>query len=102
MLRTDRVPVQKGFGLGFPGLRRRGRSIKVRILDGGHEVDSFEVSSLDALRSELKAIQPYLPRRAVLIQFQGVQEESLPLGINRIRREVDLGNLNAALSFLAA
>lgn len=74
----------------------------MRILDGGHEVDSFEVSTLDALRSEMKAIQPYLPKRGVLIEFQGIEEESLPLGISRVRREVDLGDLRAALSFLAA
>jgi len=89
-------------GLAFlpSALRRRDRSIKVRILDGGHEVDSFEVSTADLLRAEMKAIGPHLPKRGALVQYRGIEEQSLPLGIARVRREVELEDLQDAVSFL--
>ncbi|HEX2987352.1 MAG TPA: hypothetical protein VHS06_04185 [Chloroflexota bacterium] len=100
MIRTTQLPVRKGSALSLSGLRRRERSITVRIFDGGHEVDSFQLSTAQLLRSEMDAIYAHLPKRDATVLFHGVEVESLPLGIMKARREVELDNISAALSFL--
>jgi len=100
MIRTTQLPDRRGASHPFAGLRRRERCIAVRVLDGGHEVDSFQVSTAQVLRSEMDIIYSCLPKRGATVLLHGVEEESLPLGINRVRREVDLDNVSAAFSFL--
>jgi hypothetical protein len=82
--------------------QRRSRSVEVKVIDGGFVVDSFQVSDPRTLRSELRFIYRFLPRREGLVHMNGVEESWLPLGIDRKRREVELGNVADALFFLAA
>ncbi len=100
MMRTGKLPARRGPVLSLSGLRRRERSITVRILDGGREVDSFQVATPQLLRSEMDVIYAHLPKRDAKVLFHGVEVESLPLGIMKARREVELDNVSAALSFL--
>lgn len=86
----------------FPGLRRRRRTVRVRVLDGGREVDAFLSSRADVLEV---AAQPLRAPRAsgnTRIEYTGVEDESLPLGLDHIRRKVPLADLPAAKAFLAA
>jgi len=83
-------------------LRRRSRAVHVQVLEGGREVDSFTVSDPHTLRSELRSIYRHLPKGEGLVQLKGVEEDWLPLGIDRVRRETGLRNAADALFFLAA
>ena len=102
MLQTAKVPDDYGRAQSLGRLRRRSRSITVRVLDGGREVDSFRASSPKVLRSALQPIETHLPRNRVVVQFRGVEEAWLPLGLDRVSHEVELDGLGSALSFLAA
>lgn len=84
----------------FPPLRHHSRRVLVRVLADGYELDSFEVSRPDVLVAALRPIYAHLPRQGVAIRFRGIEEKALPLGIDRVRREVDLAGLSSALSYL--
>jgi hypothetical protein len=84
-----------------PGERGRRRVI-VRVLDGPREVDSFQSSSGKTLRDAVRPVYRHLTRGRMRVQFTGVEEQTLPLGIRRTRREVPLSNFGDALMFLEA
>ena len=84
------------------GLRRQRRAVLVRVTAHGHEVDAFDVSEPQTLRAALRPIYAHLPARDGDVRFTAVEEEWLPLGLNRVHREVDLRGLEDALNFLAA
>jgi hypothetical protein len=89
-------------GGALPQLRRQRRTIEVRVISGGHEVDSFAVSERQTLRAAVRPILAHLPAADADVQFKAVEEEWLPLGLSRSRREADLPSLDDALLFLAA
>ena len=76
------------------------RSIRVRVIAGGHEVDSFEASGSDTLRAAIRPIYAHLPLLDASVQFSGVEEERGPLGFRRSRRMTDLSGPSAALAYL--
>jgi hypothetical protein len=82
-------------------LRRHRHFVLVRVLVRGCEQDRFQVSSPEALSSAMRRLRPHLSSRRTSVQFSGFAEEWLPLGIGRRSREVDLADLDSALSFLA-
>jgi hypothetical protein len=84
------------------GLRRHSRSVQVKVFEYGFETCSFSLSDPSALRAELHFIDRLAPRYHVEVELTGVEEEWLPMGLNRVRHETDLGNAADALSFLAA
>lgn len=86
----------------LPHLRRQRRAVLVRVLARGHEVDAFEVSQPDTLRAALRPVYTYLPQGDADVEFKGIEEEWLPLGIGRRRREAELQDPEDALRFLAA
>ena len=83
-------------------LRRHARSVQVQVIDGGHEVDRFQVANPRILRSELRSIYRHLSKHGGVVRLEGVEEEWLPLGIDRVRHEMKLDNVADALFFLAA
>jgi hypothetical protein len=76
------------------------RAIRVRVISGGHEVDCFEASSCDLLRSAIRPIYAHLPLADSSVQFTGIEMESFPLGVQRRRRVLNLDGLRAAINFL--
>ncbi len=84
------------------GLRRRRRSVQVRVLEDGFEVDRFSLTNPRVLRAELRTVYRHLPKGHALVELTGVEEEWLPLGLDRRRRETGLKNSAEALFFLAA
>ncbi len=100
MLRSTQVLVAYPQFLSLERLWRRSRCIQIKVIDRGREVDAFQASDSDTLREELVPIYRHLPGTGALVQFVGVEEMWLPLGIGRIRWEVMLNNLGSALSFL--
>jgi hypothetical protein len=83
-------------------LRRRRRAVLVRVIAHGHVVDSFEASRPQTLRAALHPIYANLPAEDGTVRFHAVEEEWLPLGFGRVRRESDLADLDDAVTFLAA
>ncbi len=77
------------------------RVVEVRVLVGGHEVDAFQASAPETLRPALRPVYAHLPKRDATVQFTGVEEGWLPLGIRRARREWSLAGPSAALAYLA-
>ncbi len=102
MVRAAHAPVSHSYTRSTPHWQQRTRRVRVRIVEDGHEVDGFEASSPQVLRDSLRPIFAHLPPGRGLVQFTGVEEESLPFGLDRARREVTLLSLEAAESFLAA
>lgn len=86
----------------FPQMRHRARRVLVRVVADGHELDRFEASDPDVLVAALRPIYAHLPERGAAVRFRGIEEEELPLGIDRVRREVDLAGLGSALAYLEA
>jgi hypothetical protein len=80
----------------------RRRRVIVRVLDGPREVDRFQSSSGTILREAVRPVYRHVARNRLTVQFTGVEEETLPLGIRRTRREIPLANFGDALMFLAA
>jgi len=74
----------------------------VRVSQHGVEADCFSLSYPSVLRAELRNIFSVAPEGHLLVEFTGVEEAWLPLGLNRVRRETELKNLNDALIFLVA
>jgi hypothetical protein len=100
---ADRVASMASNNTGLSGQVGRGRrKVIVRVLDGPREVDSFQSSSGETLRNAVRPVYRHLARGRMTVQFTGVEEEALPLGIRRMHREVPLSNFGAALIFLAA
>ena len=64
-------------------------------------MDSFWASSPKVLRSAFRPIETHLPRNRAVVQFKGVEEAWLPLGLDRVSHEVELDGFGSALSFLA-
>ncbi len=83
-------------------LSRRSRSVLVKVLDGHREVDSFQVSTAETLHAALRPLYRQLSRGREVVQFLGLEEESLPLGIKRPRPAATLANLAEALIFLGS
>ena len=100
MLRSTQVLVAYPRILSLERLWRHSRSVDVRVIDWGREVDGFQASDPDTLRAELAPIYRHLPGTGALVRLLGVEEMWLPLGIGRIRWEVALDNEGGALSFL--
>lgn len=75
------------------------RLIRVRVIAGGHEVDSFETSSSETLRSAIRPIYAHLPLLDASVRFDGVEAEG---GARRAPRVTDLPGLSAALGYLGA
>lgn len=82
-------------------LRHSSRAVRVVVLDGRVEVDSFEATDPKVLQAALHPILEHLTSSERLL-FLGTEEASLPLGIDRVRRIVDLSTLDSALLYLAA
>jgi len=97
--RFSHVPVALPGILGLKWLRRRYRFVLVRVLDGGREVDGFQASTPEVLVAALRRTYAQLTYESV--ELKGVEEEWLPLGIGRIRRETEMGSVDAAVSFLS-
>lgn len=102
MLRQERISHSYRRVSPLQGLRRRRRSINVKVVEDGFLVDSFTVSDPRVLRSELRLIYRFLPRESGVVHLTGVEEEWLPLGIDRVQSETSLKNSADALFFLAA
>ena len=83
-------------------LKRQRRSIRVRVMARGHEVDVFEVSEPQTLRAALRPVYTHLPAGDGTVAFEGVQEEWLPFGLAHTCQEDELEGLDDALEFLAA
>lgn len=83
-------------------LRWRSGFVLVTVLDAGREVDSFRASDPEVLVAALRPICHHLPEGDGALRFTGVEEEWLPPGIRRVRREVELDSAEVALSFLKA
>jgi len=88
--------------ISLPPLRRQRRAVLVRVITWGHEVDAFEVSAPQTLRAALRPIYSHLPAQGTTVEFRAVEEDWLPLGIDRARHEAKLRGLDDALGFLAA
>jgi hypothetical protein len=82
-------------------LRRHSRCVEVKVLEYGCETDRFSLSDPRALRAELRTMQGISSEHHVL-ELTGIEEEWLPMGLNRVRRETPLKSSAEALSFLAA
>ncbi len=83
-------------------LRRRSRAVQVKVVAFGHEVDAFESCDPQVLRSALRTVYRHLSKGSETVHLSGIEEEWLPMGIDRVRREVKLSNVADALFFLAA
>ncbi len=81
--------------------RRVRRLVQVRVLVGGHEVDAFQASAPQTLRPALRPVYAHLPKHDAAVRFTGIEEDWLPLGIGRARREWRLAGPNAALAYLS-
>ena len=79
---------------------KRSRSVRVQVLVDGQEQDSFEASSPQGLRDTYRRLAACLPWDGASVRLLGVEEESLPLGLERQRRETSLASIEAALAFL--
>ena len=64
-------------------LGRRRRSVLVRVIVGGHEVDAFAVSTTRSLATTLGPVYRHLPARDSAVQLTGLEEELMPLGLRR-------------------
>ena len=102
MVRQGQLSGSFGYSSSLNRFQRRSRSVEVKVIDDGFVVDSFRVSDPLTLRSELRFIYRFLPKGGGLVHLSGVEEAWLPLGLDRKRREVELGNVADALFFLAA
>ncbi len=102
MLGQSQITRSYRYGSPLQRLRRRSRAVQVKVVDSGFEVDSFTVSDPKVLRAELRTIYRHLPRGRGWVQLSGIEDEWLPLGIDRTQREVGLRNAADALFFLAA
>jgi hypothetical protein len=80
---------------------RVSRSVSVHVLDGGIEVDSYDLTSAKVLRAALRRTYHHLPASGALVKLIGIEAVQLPLGIGRARREVVLPGIEAALAFLS-
>lgn len=101
MRREARTISTYPLGLSLDGIYRNRYSVNVKVFEGGREVDAFRASIPDILRDSLRPIYKHLDPARQMVTFAGVEERWLPGGLMRTRREVALGNLNAALAFLA-
>lgn len=102
MLGQGQLSRQYSSGSSLEKLRRRSRSVQVRVVDSGFEVDCFTVSDPRVLRAELRTIYRHLPKGQGLVQLSGIEEQWLPFGLDRTRSETHLKNSADALFFLAA
>ena len=102
MVRHGHIVESYDFSSPLQRLRRHTRSVQVKVIDDGREIDSFQVTDPQVLRSELRSIYRHLPKGDAVVRLSGIHEEWLPLGIDRVRREMELGNVADALFFLAA
>ena len=102
MVRHGHIVESYSYNSPLQWLRRHARTVRVKVMDAGREVDSFQVADPQVLRSELRSIYRHLPRGSSDVRLSGIEEEWLPLGIDRVRRETELGNVADALFFLAA
>lgn len=101
------MPSEKGIAPASPinlaaALRRRRRAVLVKVLVRDREVDSFEVSQPQNLRAALRIVYAHLPTSGAEVRFEAVEEQWLPLGLRRSRRQADLAGLADALDFIAA
>lgn len=99
---SDTAGARSGGNLVPLPLKRQRRAVLVRVVTHGHEVDSFLVSEPRTLRAAVRPIYAHLPADNAVVQFKGVEEEWLPLGIGKTRREAELKGLDDALRFLVA
>jgi hypothetical protein len=102
MMRSDRISESTRLVSPLDRLRRRSRSVQVRVFEDGFQVDVFALSNPRILRSELRTIYRLLKKGHVLVELTGVEEEWLPLGLDKVRHETSLKNSADALFFLAA
>lgn len=98
---TTALPVAN-YSLSRQLARRSSRSILVRVLDGHREVDSFQVARAETLRAALRPLYRQVTRGRETVQFLGLEEETLALGIKRTRSPMALANLAEALIFLGS
>ena len=102
MLGQGQISRRYSYGSPLQKLRRRSRSVQVRVVDAGFEVDRFTVSDPKVLRAELRTIYRHLPKGQGWVQLSGIEEQWLPLGLDRTRQETHLRNSADALFYLAA
>lgn len=76
------------------------RSVQVRVIQGGREVDSFQASHPATLRAALAPICRYLSAHSGTLQFLGVESRQILPGLPRRALQIDLANLESALEFL--
>ena len=102
MLGQGQISRPYSYGSPLQRLRRRSRSVLVKVVEGGFEVDRFTVTDPLVLRSELRTIYRHIPKGQGWVQLSGVEEQWLPFGFDRTRKETHLKNSADALFFLAA
>lgn len=102
MVRHGHVVESHSYVSPLQRFRRHARAVQVRVIDDGREVDSFQLSDPQDLRSEVRSVYRHLQGCSGTVRLSGIKEEWLPLGIDRVRREVELDNVADALFFLAA
>ncbi len=78
------------------------RAVYVRVVTGGHEADAFQASNPQLLEAALRPVYGLLAGRDDKVELRGIEEEWLPLGIDYVRREEELADLETARAFLAA
>ncbi len=81
--------------------RRVSRLVDVRVIDGNHEVDSFQVSSPETLQAAITPVLRHLPRGGE-VRLTAVEEMRTLLGRRRVRKEAALPGVEHAIQFLAA
>jgi hypothetical protein len=81
-------------------LRQRRRTVRVDVLTLGLLADSLDATRPATLRPAIRSLYAHLPWDGTLVRFTGVEEETLPLGLRRRRREAALPGSRAALAFL--
>ena len=76
------------------------RLVRVRLLDEGREVDSFDLASAESLAVALGPVLSPTSVSRLTVRLTGMYEARPPLGIGRTYCEYDLRDLRAAEEFL--
>lgn len=81
-------------------MARCSRSVQVDVFNWGRIEDSFQLSNPKNLGAAIVPICKHLPQEGVAVRLLGIEEQSLPLGIDRTIRQIALCDLSEACSFL--
>lgn len=95
---TISIPVSVGRPL-FGGLLRSSRSVQVRVLDEGREVDGFLATSPRVLCRALQPILRHLAGQELILT--AVEEPRIGFGLGSRRQQQRLPDLDSAIAFLS-